>query len=175
MSTHQRDDRVTIGKVLKPRGIRGEVKVLPLTDVPDRFEHLPAVYLRKNDRETLRIAIDHVSYYKGFVYLHFAGYDSREKAEELLGCALQVDQADSPPLPEGVYYHFEIIDCKVYTEEGQYLGIVADILETGSHDVYIVRHNSREYLIPSTQEVVRQIDCENKRMTVHLIEGLLDL
>jgi 16S rRNA processing protein RimM len=169
------DERVTIGKILKPRGIRGEVKVLPLTDIPDRFDHLSSVYVDTGDDPIGRITIDHVSYYKGFVYLRFKGYNSIEKVKPFVGCALQVDREESPELPEGLYYHFEIIDSDVYTDDGQYLGKVTDILETGSHDVYIVRGEEREYLIPSTKEVVTQIDRQNRKILIHPLEGLLDL
>ena len=175
MKTILPDERVTIGKVLKTRGVRGEVKVLPLTDIPNRFEQLEAVYVNSAQNQDVTLEIEHVSYYKGFVYLRFKGLNSIEDVQDFVGHLLQVERKDVPVLPEGVYYHFEIIDSQVYTEDLRYLGKVVNILETGSNDVYIVQNDEREYLIPSTREVVTHIDRKKKVITVHPIEGLLDL
>lgn len=169
------DERVTIGKILKPRGVHGELKVLSLTDIPGRFESLEAVYAHARGAESLRLEIEHVAYYKGFVYLRFTGYDSIEKAQTVVGSELQVERTESPELPEGQYYHFEIIDAEVYTDDDRYLGKVVDILETGGSDVYIVRDGKQEYLIPSNPEVVTDIDRERKTIRVHPLEGLLEL
>ena len=169
------DERVTIGKILKPRGVRGELKVLSLTDIPDRFESLETIFVQGSGVESMRLDIEQVTYYKGFVYLRFKGYDSIEKAQTLIGSLLQVDRTESPELPEGVYYHFEIIDAEVYTDDNRYLGKVTDILETGASDVYVVRNGKQEYLIPSNPEVVTDIDRERRRICVHPLEGLLDL
>jgi 16S rRNA processing protein RimM len=169
------NERVTIGKILKARGIQGEVKVLLLTDIPDRFEKLKSVYVQITKEYLPRVEIRHVRYYKNFAYLQFTGYNSIESVEQFIGCALQVDAEESPELPEGVYYHFEIIGSEVFTDDDRSLGRVTDILETGSYDVYIVRDGEREYLIPSTKEVVTQIDREKREIIVHPLEGLLDL
>lgn len=169
------DERVTIGKILKPRGVRGELKVLSLTDIPDRFESLEVVHVHASEAESLQLEIEHVSYYKDFVYLRFKGYDSIEKAQKLVGSLLQVDRAESPELPEGVFYRFEIIDAEVYTDDDRYLGKVVDILETGASDVYVVRDGKKEYLIPSNPEVVTDIDRERGKIRVHPLEGLLEL
>lgn len=175
MKEPAREERVTIGKVLKPRGLRGEVKVLPLTDIPDRFEQLRTVVVSLAQGREVMLEIEHVTYYKGCVYLRFSDRNSLEDVQELVGGLLQVDQTDVPELPEGVYYHFEILDSVVYTDENRRLGQVVDILETGSHDVYVVQGDDREYLIPATREIVRQIDREQRRITIHPLEGLLDI
>ena len=175
MKTAAYDERVTIGKILRPRGVRGELKVLSLTDIPDRFESLNVVCAYAPKAEPRQLEIEHVAYYKGFVYIRFKGYDSIEKAQELVGAALQVDRAESPELPEGLYYHFEIIGAEVFTDEERYLGKVVDILETGASDVYVVRDGKQEYLIPSHPEVVTEIDRERRKIRVHPLEGLLDL
>lgn len=151
------------------------MKILPLTDIPDRFEDLSSVFLCFTNGKIEQVEIEQVNYYKNFVYLRFQGYDSVEKVTQLIGCTLQVDKIESPQLPKGVYYHFEIIDSDVYTDENRYLGKVSDILETGGYDVYVVRDGAQEYLIPSNQEVVTQIDREKRRITIHPMEGLLEL
>ena len=169
------NEPVTIGKILKSRGLRGEVKVLPLTDIPDRFEHLDTVTVHIPQGQNVIVEVEHVSSYKGFVYFRFRGRDSLEDVQDLIGGALQVERASAPKLPEGVYYHFEIIDAVVYTEEGERLGVVANILETGSNDVYEVQGDEREYLIPATEDVVKHIDREKGEIIIHPLEGLLDL
>lgn len=175
MKTEAHDEFITIGKVLKTRGLRGEVKVLALTDIPDRFEQLDTVYVNIAPQNMLSVTIEHVGYYKGFVYLHFRGRNSIEDVQEFIGKALQIKRKESPELPDGVYYHFEIIDSEVYTDENQRLGTVVDILETGAHDVYIIQGDEREYLIPAIREIVTQIDREKGRIIVHPLEGLFDL
>ena len=175
MKIPAREERVTIGKVLKPRGLRGEVKVLPLTDIPDRFEQLHTVVVSLAQGQEVTLEIERVNYYNGCVYLQFSARNSLEDVQELVGGLLQVDQSDVPELPEGIYYHFEILDSMVYTEENRQLGRVVDILETGSHDVYVVQGNDREYLIPATKEIVRHIDREQRTITIHPLEGLLDI
>ncbi len=169
------NELITIGKILKTRGVRGEVKVLPLTDIPHRFEDLDTVYVNISPERVLSATIEQVRYYKGFVYLRFQGRRSSEDIREFIGHDLQIDRTESPELPEGVYYHFEIIDSEVYTDDNRRLGTLVNILETGAHDVYIVQGDEREYLIPAIKEVVTQIDRHKKVITVHPLEGLLDL
>ncbi|GAK49911.1 ribosome maturation factor rimM [Candidatus Moduliflexus flocculans] len=173
--TERRTEWITIGKIVKTRGIRGEVKVLPLTDIPDRFEYLNSVHVMWPDGRVQQLVIENASYHHGGVFLCFEGYSSIEQSEQLVGCSLAVDRATSPKLPEGVYYHYEILDADVYTEQGDYLGNVTDILETGSHDVYVVRREEKEYLIPSTNEIVLTIDREQKKILIRPICGLLEL
>lgn len=174
VSTDLHAERVAIGKILKPRGLRGEVKVLPLTDWDDRFERVDRVCVSLAGEDTW-LEIEQVRYHDPFVYVSFIGRTSREAIEDLLGKELLVDQADVPVLPEGVFYQFEILDAVVFTDDGQRLGSVIEILNTGAHDVYVVQGEKREYLIPATDEIVRQIDREKKTITIHPIEGLLEL
>jgi 16S rRNA processing protein RimM len=175
MKTTHSNEYVTIGRILKPRGLHGEVKVLPLTDIPDRFEHLKTVEVNTAQGQNVTVEIENVSYYKGYVYLRFRERNSVEDAQNFIGGLLQVERSSVPELPEGVYYHFEIIDSVVYTEDNQRLGTVVDILETGGHDVYVVQEDGREYLIPATEEVVKHIDREKGVIIIHPLEGLLDL
>lgn len=170
-----RNERITIGEILRPKGLQGEVKVLPLTDIPDRFNSLSHVFVSLPDRQDLVIEIANSREYKGFVYARFVGRESRESVEELVGGLMQVERSSVPELPDDVYYQFEILDAEVLTDTGERLGIVTDIMETGAHDVYVVQGDEREFLIPATKETVRHIDREQGRITIHPLEGLLDL
>ena len=169
------DERITIGEILRPKGLKGEVKVLPLTDIPDRFGSLSHVIISLPDGQDTDEEIVHSRAYKGFEYVHFAHRTSRESVEPLVGGAIQVKRSSVPELPEDVYYQFEILDADVFTDDGKRLGVVTDIMETGAHDVYVVQGDDREFLIPANQEIVRQIDRERGRIMVHPLEGLLDL
>lgn len=169
------DERITIGEILRPKGLSGEVKVLPLSDIPDRFDSLAQVFIALPNGEDLQEEIIDSRPHSGFEYVRFVHRTSREDVESLIGGLIQVPRSASPELPEDVYYRFEILDAEVFTDDGQRLGIVVDILETGAHDVYVVRDGDREYMIPAHQEVVRQIDREHGRIVIHPLEGLLDL
>ncbi|GAK55954.1 ribosome maturation factor rimM [Candidatus Vecturithrix granuli] len=166
---------INIGKILRPRGVCGEVKVLPLTDIPGRFNQLDEVYVEMAADETWTLVIEEVRSYKGCVYLRFQGLDSVEAVEALRGKYLQVERTQSPELPENEFYHFEIIGAAVYTEEDLYLGTVSEIIETGAHDIFVVQGVEREYLIPFHPDFVTYIDRKAARITVHPLEGLLDL
>ena len=169
------DERITIGEILRPKGLKGEVKVLPLTDIPDRFGSLSHVHISLPNGQDTDEEIVYSREYNGFEYVYFADRTSRESVETLVGGAIQVGRASVPELPEGVYYQFEILDAEVFTDDGKRLGTVVDIMETGAHDIYVVQGAEREYLIPANQEIVRQIDREQGRIVVHPLEGLLDL
>ncbi len=169
------DERITIGEILRPKGLKGEVKVLPLTDIPDRFGSLSHVVISLSTGQDTNEEIVHSRTYKGFEYVRFAHRTSRASVESLVGGAIQVKRSSVPELPEDVYYQFEILDAEVFTDGGQRLGTVVDIMETGAHDVYVVQGDEREFLIPANQEIVRQIDREQGRIVVHPLEGLLDL
>jgi 16S rRNA processing protein RimM len=173
MST--RDERITIGEILRPKGLRGELKVLPLTDIPNRFSELSHVIVALPNGQDVTVEVAASREYHGYAYIRFAHRDSRESAEELVGGLIQVERASVPELPDDVYYHFEILDAEVVTDDGKRLGTVVDIMETGAHDVYVVQGNEREYLIPANKETVRHIDRQQGTITIHPLEGLLDL
>jgi len=167
------DELLTIGKIVKPQGLQGEVKVLPLTDLPQRFDLLSQVQVLLADHRVLSLSIERVRYYKGFVYLKFKGYTSIAHVESLVGGLLQIERSEAVDLPEGHYLHFDIIGLTAYTEEGQKLGVVTDILSTGSNDVYVVKAQHDEYLIPATTEVIKKVDLTEKILVIHPLEGLL--
>lgn len=160
---------IAVGKVVAPHGVRGELRIMPLTDFPDRFERLSTVNL---DEQT-PLAIEHVKYHKHYVLLKFKGYDSRNAIDCLRGKILYITRDKLMPLPEGRYYHFDLIGLAVFTEDDQYLGKVTEILETGSNDVYVTeieQPGAKPLLIPALKQVVKKIDLISKRMVVVLQE-----
>jgi len=164
---------VTVGKIVAPHGHRGAVRILPLTDFPERFFRMEtAVVFNGSERKTW--AIESVGRHKRFILAKFTEINDISAAEQLRGAFIQVPREEVVPLPPGHYYVFEIVGLKVWSEEGAFLGEVGAVLKTGANDVYSVTSpEGREILIPALKEVVREIDVAGKRMVVRLPEGLL--
>ena len=158
------------GKIVNTHGLRGEVKALAYVDSPDFFNTVKTLYL-ENGR-TLQLKSWRVS--KGAVLLKFAGVDTVEDAEKLKGTEISVKKTDLPPLPEGRFYIADILGMQVVTDEGRELGKVVDVFKTGSNDVYTVRGEDGEFLIPVIDEVVLSTSLAEKRIIIKPLKGLLD-
>ena len=165
-------DLITIGRVVRPHGIDGTLKIFPLTDFPQHFETLEEVFLVKERTE--KVHIEQVRFHKGHILLKVAQCHDRACAEKWTGAFVSIDSKDLWPLKEGEYYQFQIEGLNVVTEEGKFLGKVKEIISTGSNDVYIVGKGEEELLLPATKEVIKSIDLEKKVILVHLMEGLID-
>lgn len=168
-------DYVEIGKIINTHGVRGHVKVMPFTDYPERFRKMKSVFLQKRNGNVTEYAIEEVKYVKNTVLLKLQGVNDMDAAQLLKDSLLVVERKDAVKLPKDTYYIFDLIDCKVYEQE-EYLGIVTDVLETGSNDVYVVKdENEKELLIPALGWVVLSVDIANKKIQVQLPKGLRDL
>lgn len=159
---------VVVGRVLSPQGITGELQIEAISDSPGRFSSGGVLYINDQPHEIKSSR----ELPKGRIGLKLEGIDSRNEAENLRGSLLLVPEDMVPPLPEGEYYHFQIIGIRVYTREREYLGQVTEILATGSNDVYVVSHEGSEILIPALDDVVVEVDVDGRTMTVDLPEGL---
>lgn len=173
-STHARRGSpqfLAIGRVVGAFGLQGEVKVEILTDFPERFGLLEVVYL--GDPPT-PVALEGVRPHKQLVILKLAGYDDRTSAETLRGQEILIPTSEAMPLEEGEYYVHEIEGLDVWTTEGEFLGVVDEVLFTGGNDVYVVRTpEGREVLLPAIEDVIREVDLEHGRMIVTLLDGLV--
>ncbi len=165
---------ITIGKVQKTHGVRGELKIEPHTDHPERFQALKRVFLVSAGGKKKECRVLAVRYVGDAPLLLFAGHESPEKAKELNGWLVQLPEEEAVPLPEGQYYWFELIGMDVESETGEKLGRITDIFQTGSNDVYVMKAGKREIYLPATKEVVRQVDRKARRMVIHVMDGLLD-
>lgn len=166
---------ITIGKAVKPFGVKGEMKIEALTDFPERFQNLKSVYLVSPTGKELVITVLSVRYAGGVPYLLFKGYDTPEQAKTLNGWLLKIPEQETMPLPEGRYYWYELIGMEVVSEEGEALGTIIDIFETGSNDIYVMKQGKREIYLPAIREVVKQVDRQAKRMVIRLMDGLMEL
>jgi 16S rRNA processing protein RimM len=154
--------RVRVAYVRRPVGLRGEVEVEPLTDTPERLR--PGLRVHAAGTET---TVDSVRGGDRGVVLRLAGADDRGAAEKLRGEYLEVDASDVAPLPEGRYYHWQLIGIRVRNRDRE-LGVIDDILEYPANDVYVVRGPQGEVLVPALASVVTAVDLEHRTMTVDL-------
>ncbi|MFW5972170.1 MAG: ribosome maturation factor RimM [Bacillota bacterium] len=168
------ENMITIGKITKNQGNKGEVRVLPLTDFPDRFELLNSVYLVKDDI-TMEKEIDNLRFHKNFVILKLTDVNNIEEALELRDFEVQIPDAELIPLEENEYYIDDLIDFTVLTSDGQKIGKVEEVVTTGGTDIFLVKGNDKDYMIPAALEIIIEIDEENYKMVVEPIPGLLEL
>lgn len=163
-----------IGKVANTHGVKGELKIISLTDDPGRFNKLKWVYVDKKGSME-KYDIEYVKFFKNFVIVKFKGLDDMAIAEGFKGLYLKVDRKNAVKLPKDSYFICDLIGCEVFDEASNKLGILKDILKTGSNDVYIVgEENQEEILIPALKEVVKKISIEERKVIVSLPEGLVD-
>lgn len=165
------EKRVVIGRAGAPHGTAGELRILPLTDFPDRFQDMKEVYVGE---EILHIETVTVRNEKPLILLRFHEYPTREQAAKLTGKFLSVERADAVPLEEGQYYTFDIVGLEVFDASETSLGYVTEVLQTGSNDVYVVakRGEAGQILVPALKKVVKEINLPKGRMTVELPEEM---
>lgn len=171
------EDLITIGKIEKPFGVKGDVRVRSLSDVPGRFEGLRQATLvapsgRRLAAAVVRVREDRSSH--GRYVVGFDAFSTPEEAATFRGGLIQIPRSQTPPLPAGQYYEFQLIGLTVKNESGRRLGTLNEVLETGGNHTFVIRDGGRELLIPAAREVVRSVDAEGRTMTVRLPEGLLD-
>ena len=163
-----------VGVISSTHGIRGEVKVYPTTDDPERFLDLDEVIL-DTGREHKILEIEGVKFFKNQVILKFKGYDNINDIEKYLKKDLLVDRENEEEHGENENFIADLIDKEVVTDEGKVLGTLTDVIETGANDVYAVKTpEGKEILLPAIRDCILDVDVDEKRMTVHVMEGLLD-
>ena len=162
-----------IGQIVNTFGIKGMVKIKPFTDDINRFDKLKKVYIKNKDGKK-EYQIQEVKYRKNMVLMKLEGIDTVEQADLLRQSYLLVNRDDEEPLEEGVYYIVDLIGLEVYTDEGVLLGNVDDIFNTGSNDIYVVKDGKgKQILLPGIPDVIKDVDLEKGKITVHLIPGLM--
>ena len=163
-------DYIIVGKILSAHGIRGEVKVKPLSDNPHRFRRGSKLFIEKKNAffavSSARAVKDDL------LIVKFAGIEDRNEAELLKASFLEAEES-SEPLADGVFYYYQLIDMEVFEEDGTFLGTIREIIASGSNDVYrIVNENGEGLLLPALKQVVLKADVAEKKMTVRLLPGL---
>ncbi len=167
-------EMINVGEICGTRGLQGELKVLPLTDFPERFKGMKEIWVECGPRSGY-YKIEHYRPHKQFLLFKFAGIDTIEAAAGLMKGLLKVEQDEVFPLPEDTHYVFQLVGLMVDDLEKGQLGVVTDVLQTGANDVYVIKgERYGEVLIPAIKDVVLDIDLANGRMKVKLLPGLLD-
>ena len=159
--------KVVIGKISAPHGVRGEVRIVPLTDFPERFENLKTVFLEDDSK----MELESVKFSNKFIIAKFKNINSRNDIEIFNGKLLMLNRSDIPSLPEGEYYNFDIIGLEVIDDKGSKLGKITEVLKTGSNDVYVVE-GKKQILVPALKKVVKEIHLVDGFMKVELLEEL---
>jgi len=169
-------DLFRVGVIANTHGVKGEVKVFPTTDAPERFKKLKTVILDAK-REKITLEIQAARFFKNLVIVKFKGIDDINDIEKYKGCDLYVTRENATPLNEGEYYIADLIDMVVVDEEGKELGALFDVIQTGANDVFQVRLNStdKELLLPNIPSCVLNVDLDERKITVHVLDGLMDL
>lgn len=167
---------IIMGKIARPHGVRGEVRVQLTTDFPELLLESETVYLGHTTDTDSADAVDleSIRHHQDGVLIKFAHVNDRNQAELLRGLLVMLPFDAFEPLDNGEFYYFQLIGMAVHTVEGEYLGDVTNILETGANNVFILNGGPRgEILIPDTEEVVRSIEGETRQITITPIPGLL--
>ena len=162
-----------IGQIVNTFGIKVFVKVNPWVNDVTRFEDLKNVYINIR-KELKQVEIEEVKYHKNQVLLKLKGIETVEQAEMLRNGILEISREDAIPLEEGEYFIADLLESEVFSDEGEKLGILEDIYNTGSNDIYVVKNElGKSILLPGIPEVIKEIDVENKKIVVHLLKGLV--
>lgn len=162
-----------IGQIVNTFGIKGMVKVKPFTDNIERFSNLEKIYIKNKSGQT-EYKIQEVKYHKNMVLIKFEGIENPEQADLLRNSYLIVDRETEESLEPGRYYIVDMIGLDVFTDDNEYLGKLEDIYNTGSNDIYVVKNElGKQILLPAIEDVIKNIDMDNKKVIVHLIPGLV--
>lgn len=163
-----------VGVISSTHGIRGEVKVFPTTDDPNRFKKLKQIIL-DTGKEQKELEIQGVKFFKQFVILKFKDIDDINDIEKYKGKSLFVTRENAVDLEEDEYFIADLIDMQVVLEDGTVFGTLTDVMETGANDVYCIETQKYgEVLIPAIKECILDVDIENNKMVIHLMAGLVD-
>ncbi len=167
---------VVIARIVKARGIRGEVACNIETDFPERFQSLDRVTIRMPDERRLALALEDHWFHKDRVILKFEGYDTMTAAEELVGGRLVISEADGLELEEDEFYEYQVVGADVVAITGEKIGIVTRLMRTGGTDLLVIEgEGRREILVPFVDDICTEVDVDAKRITINPPEGLLEL
>lgn len=167
------EDFLKVGVITTTHGVRGEVKVYPTTDEPERFLELDHVLL-DTGKEFRDLEIKNVRFFKNLVILKFKGIDNINDIEKYKGHDLWIPREEGQELDEDEYYIADLLGLRVMLDDGTEFGTLKNVMETGANDVYIINTNAHgEVLVPAIRECIQDIDLEKNTMTIHLMKGLI--
>jgi len=163
-----------IGYILKPQGLKGELKVESVTPYLERFNRLDRVYLQLKEKKQT-YSIENVRISDRFVYLKFTEINSRDDAELLRTAEVLIEEKDLIQPAQDEYFIHDLIGCRVISENNDVIGVLSDVIQMSSNDVYVLKNGEGiEILIPATKEIVKQVNVGQKQIIIHVLEGLLE-
>lgn len=168
------DNYITIGQITRFQGNKGELRVKPLTDIPERFFELEKVYL-KNEENIVELEIEYIRFHKQFVIIKFLSVNSISDAEKYKNFNVLIPDTEKLILPEDHYYVDSLIDMEVYLKDDSYLGILIDIIDTSGTDIFLIKGKTKDFMIPASKEMILDINFEENKIIVEPVKGLLDL
>ena len=164
-----------VGVITSTHGVRGEVKVFPTTDDVRRFKRLKEAIL-DTGKEQIVVEIEGVKFFKQLAILKFKGFDNMNDVERFRQKSLYVTRKNAVRLSRNEYFVADLMDIVVYDENDQELGVLTDVITTGANDVYEIKmKNGKELLLPAIKQCILDVDVEGRKMTVHVLDGLLEL
>lgn len=166
----KREQLLLVGKIVGVHGIKGQIKILPYGDCNKK--PWKRLYLLKQEHNLVYEVLDNKPQ-KGILLVRLKDCNNRNSAGQLVNYEVFVDKNEFPSLPEGEYYNFQLDGMTIVTDEGKFVGNIIDIFSTGSNDVYVVKGPLGDILIPAISDVVVKVDIEERKMIVHMLEGLL--
>jgi 16S rRNA processing protein RimM len=167
-SQEPREGFIAVGRVLRPWGLRGDLKVESLTDFPERFDPGSLLWLAERER-----TVEQSRSQSGALYVKFAGISDATDAERYRGLLIEVPEAALPPLDADEFYHHQLVGLRAVTSGGEDLGTVGEVLATGGNAVLVVSGSRGEVLLPFIDDVVRSVDVAAGSITVELLDGLI--
>jgi 16S rRNA processing protein RimM len=163
-----------IGYILKPQGLKGELKVESVTPYLERFNRLDRVYLQLKEKKQT-YSIENVRISDRFVYLKFTEINSRDDAELLRNAEVLIEEKDLIQPAQDEYFIHDLIGCQVISENNDVIGVLSDVIQMSSNDVYVLKNGEGiEILIPATKEIVKRVNVGQKQIIIHVLEGLLE-
>ena len=168
------EERFQVGVITSTHGIKGEVKVFPTTDNPKRFKKNIELIL-DTGKEEIVLIVESVKFFKQFVILKFKGIDNINDIEKYKTKSLYVTRTNAVRLRKDEYFIADLMGLEVWEDNGEKLGVLKDVIETGANDVYVITlEDGKELLLPAIKECILNVDIENRKMEVHVMEGLRD-
>jgi 16S rRNA processing protein RimM len=168
------EDLVAIAKIVKPRGLRGEVVADLLTDFPERFENLENVHALFADGTQRDLKIEDAWFQKDRIVMRFQGYETPEAAEDLRNAEICIRESDAANLEEGEFFDWQLEGCEVETVDGERVGTVREVMRTGGTEILVVAGPDKEYLIPFAEAICTEVDIDKKTIRIDPPEGLLE-
>ena len=166
------EELLQVGVITTTHGVRGEVKVFPTTDDPARFKKLKNVIL-DTGKTRKELEITGVKCFKNMVILKFKGFDNMNDVENFRQAKLLVTRENAVELGEDEYFIADLIGLAVFSDEGEALGVITDVLQTGANDVYVIsKEGQADLLVPAIHDCIKEVDIARQKMTIHLLPGL---